>query len=239
MQKSDSEVNHNKKIYSYGREKHKKTRAYYLLTLGAMGFLITLWGLTDGMSNAIDYYLLDNLGYTNKWTKTFGPRLLVLTMNDIAALSGKVFMLISILLITIYYYIRREYSLIWKFISAILGGIFLLVIVKILFAQEIPYNPIELIVSNISSYPSGHAFMATVFYLTLAVLLSRRQRRSIVRRFTFISACSLIFLIGISRVFGAAHNLSEVLAGWSLGLIWVSFCWLMERYIKINFKSET
>jgi len=239
MQTSDSDIIDRKMIYSYGLEKQKKIRAYYLLILALVVFLLTLSGLMDSLSDWMDYYLYDNLGYTNKWTKTFGPRMFVLTMQDIAALSGKVFMLVSIILISIYYRIRREYKLFWKFFSVIFGGIILLIIVKMIFAESIPYNPIELITTDISSYPSGHAFMAMIFYLTIAVLLSRKQRRSKVRWFTFISASSIIFLVGLSRILGAAHSVSEVFAGWSLGLIWVSICWLIERYIRINYKLET
>lgn len=238
MQTSDSEISERKMIYSYGVEKQKKIRAYYLLITGLILFLITLSGLTDGLSDWINSYLFDKLGYTDKWTKTFGPRLLVLTMNDIAALSGKVFIFISILLVSIYYRIRREYKLYWEFLSVMLGGIFFLIIIKMLFANEIPYNPMELITTDIGSYPSGHAFMAMIFYLTIAVLSSRKQRRSKVRRFTFVSVLIIILLVGLSRIFGAAHNFGEVLAGWSLGLIWVCTCWLIERYIRINYPVD-
>ncbi|MGD8307487.1 MAG: phosphatase PAP2 family protein, partial [Ignavibacteria bacterium] len=134
--------------------------------------------------------------------------------------------------------IRREYKLYWKFLSVMLGGMFILIVIKMLFAKEIPYNPIELITTDISSYPSGHAFMAMIFYSTIAVLLSRKQRRSKVRRFTFVSALIIILLVGLSRIFGAAHNFSEVLAGWSLGLIWVCTCWLIERYIRVNYQDK-
>jgi undecaprenyl-diphosphatase len=238
MQYSDSELRNNKAIYSYGIEKQKKIRAYYLLVSGITIFLLTLTGLTNGISEWTNNFLLEKLGYTNKWSATFGPRSFVLVMSDIAALSSKVVILIAVIIITIYYRMYNMLRQVWKFLIVIFGGISFLILVKLLFTTEIPYDPIELFTSNIGSYPSGHAFMAMIFYLTVALMLSRKQKRADVRRFIFISASSIIFLIGISRILGAAHNVSEVLAGWSLGLVWVCTCWLVERFIKINFKLK-
>ncbi len=107
-----------------------------------------------------------------------------------------------------------------------------------IFAEDVPYEPIDLLLSSIATYPSGHAFMAMLFYLTTAVSLTRKQRRSEVRVYTFVFTSIIIFLIGISRILGAQHSLTEVLAGWSLAIIWLSCCWLIERFIKINYKWD-
>jgi undecaprenyl-diphosphatase len=108
-----------------------------------------------------------------------------------------------------------------------------------IFAENLPYEPIELLLSTIATYPSGHAFMATLFYLTIAVFITRKQRRREVRVYTFVFTSIIIILIGISRIFGgAAHNLTEVLAGWSLAIIWLCCCWLIERFIKVNYKWD-
>jgi undecaprenyl-diphosphatase len=153
-------------------------------------------------------------------------------------LGGKVLLFIATTLTVVYYAIRKENKLLWKFLTVIISGSFLLLFTKIIFADDVPYEPIDLLVSNISTYPSGHAFSAMLFYLTIAVLLTRKQRRSEVRAYTFVFTSIIIFLIGISRILGAQHNLTEVLAGWSLALIWVSCCWLLERFIKVNYKWD-
>jgi len=224
--------------YRFGGEKQKATLAYSLLAVGIVLFLLTLSGLFNGISNSVEYFLTDTLGYTNKWSKTFGPQPFVNLMDDISALSSKFFITISIILITLYYRIREEHKQVWKFLFVIVGGISFLIFVKLLFAKDTPEDPILLIITNIGSYPSGHAFIAVIFYLTLAVILSRTQKSSGVRRMLFIAASVIIFLVGISRIFGASHNLNEVIAGWSLGLVWVSICWLIERFIKINYKLK-
>jgi hypothetical protein len=34
---------------------------------------------------------------------------------------------------------------------------------KMVFAENVPYEPIDLLISSIASYPSGHAFMSMLF----------------------------------------------------------------------------
>ena len=238
MDNSKPQMQYRGMVYSYDKDRQKLKFAYFLLSTASVVFLLTLIGITDGVSEWIDYFLLDNLGYTNKWSKTYGSSLLVHTLSDLAALAGKVLLFIATTFIIIYYTIRKEYKLLWKFLTVIISGSFLLLFTKMIFAEDVPYEPIDLLLSNIATYPSGHAFMAMLFYLTIDVFVTRKQRRSEVRVYTFVFTSIIIFLIGISRILGAQHNLTEVLAGWSLALVWVSCCWLLERFIKVNYKWD-
>ncbi len=235
MHNSDLQRRYRGMVYSYETDRQKLLFAYLLLATGSGVFLLTLIGVTNSVSDWIDYFLLDNLGYTNRWSKTYGPMGFVQTLNNISALGGKVLLFLATTFIVIYYTIRKEYKLLWKFLTVIISGSFLLLVTKMIFAEDVPYEPIDLILSSISTYPSGHAFMAMLFYLTIAVFLTRKQRRREVRVYTIVFVSIIIFLIGISRILGAQHNLTEVLAGWSLALIWVTLCWLAERFLKINF----
>jgi membrane-associated phospholipid phosphatase len=241
MDNSEPQRQYRGMVYSYEKDRQKLKFAYFLLSTASVVFLLTLIGVTDGVSEWINYFLFDNLGYTytNEWSKTYGSPLLVHTLSDLSALGGKVLLFIATTFIIIYYTIRKEYKLLWKFLTVIIGGSFLLLFIKMIFANDVPYEPIDLLLSSIATYPSGHAFMAMLFYLTISVLLTRKQRRSELRVYTFVFTSIIIFLIGISVIFGgAAHNLTEVLAGWSLALIWVSCCWLIERFIKVNYRWD-
>ncbi len=238
MHNSEPQRQYRGMVYSYENDRQKLKFAYFLISTASVVFLLTLIGVTNGVSEWIDYFLLDNLGYTNKWSKTYGSSLLVHTLSDLGALGGKVLLFIATTFIIIYYTIRKEYKLLWKFLTVIISGSFLLLFIKMIFAEDVPYEPIDLLLRSIATFPSGHAFMAMLFYLTIAVLLTRKQRRSEVRIYTFVFISIIIFLIGIGRILGAQHNLTEVLAGWSLALIWVSCCWLIERFIKVNYKWD-
>ena len=223
-------------VYSYETERIQRLLAFILLIFSSILFAATSLGILNGLSESIQNSLLNMLGYTNKWSKTFGPSWFVHTMNDLSALAGKVILFLSSAAIIGYYKIRNEHKLLWKFLIVVFGGGLVLTGLKLLFAENIPYEPVDLLISNVAVYPSGHAMMATIFYLTVAVLLMRKQRRVVVRKYTLIVASIIIVLIGLARIFGAAHSLSEVVAGWSAGLIWLCLCWLAERYIMKNLR---
>ncbi|HEY0053678.1 MAG TPA: phosphatase PAP2 family protein [Caulobacteraceae bacterium] len=82
-----------------------------------------------------------------------------------------------------------------------------------------------------ASFPSGHALMATVFYLTIGVMVARTQTRKRVKAYMVGVAVALALIVGVTRVWLGAHWLSDVLAGWSLGAAWAMFVWLSAYLI--------
>lgn len=76
----------------------------------------------------------------------------------------------------------------------------------------------HLVVVKTNSFPSGHAASSMIFYLALALALTAHLRW---HRQAAIGALLLSFLIGISRVMLGVHWPSDVIGGWSFGLLWV------------------
>ncbi len=85
------------------------------------------------------------------------------------------------------------------------------------------------------AFPSGHATIAVAFYGFCAYILVRTAP-SWSRKVAYaVSAISLIALIGVSRIYLGVHYVSDVLAGYAVGLLWlliaVSFSeWLFSRH---------
>jgi membrane-associated phospholipid phosphatase len=77
-----------------------------------------------------------------------------------------------------------------------------------------------------SGMPSGHAFMAVVIFGWLWF----RHPRSLILS---LGAGTIIFLIGLSRVYLGVHYPSQVLVGWACGglFLWL-FWWLDKKYFR-------
>ncbi len=85
---------------------------------------------------------------------------------------------------------------------------------------DLPKPPAATAVSGFS-FPSQSVMLATVVYGFFAVLVAREMpgRR---RVWPYVIAALLVGLLGFSRLYLGAHWLSDVLAGASLGLLWIT-----------------
>jgi len=230
----ESSTQKHKYHYDHNLERQKKSWAVFLLSLSLLLFIFTLTGLTQEFSERINDFLFNSLGYVNKWSTHYGPVWFLQMNNNFSSLGSSPVILFFLMIVSGYYSVRKQHKRLNKFLFVVLGGGILLLILKIIFADELPYEPIEIFITNISAYPSGHTMMATISYLTLAVFITRWQSRKKARRYTIIVASLLIFIIAASRILSGAHTFTEVIAGWSAGMAWLSVCWMLERYVKKN-----
>lgn len=83
-----------------------------------------------------------------------------------------------------------------------------------------------------SSFPSGHAMLSAAVYLTLGSLLTRLVPSRRLKLYFVLIALLLTFLIGCSRVYMGVHYPTDVLAGWTAGLVWALVCWLTARQLQ-------
>lgn len=71
-----------------------------------------------------------------------------------------------------------------------------------------------------ASFPSGHASISVALYALGFYLLFRSARSARLKRLWLALAFFFPLLIGFSRLYLGAHYLSDVLAGWGVGLWW-------------------
>ncbi|GAB3740924.1 bifunctional DedA family/phosphatase PAP2 family protein [Silanimonas algicola] len=92
---------------------------------------------------------------------------------------------------------------------------------------DLPKPPAATAVSGFS-FPSQSVLLATTVYGFFAVLVAREMpgRR---RVWPYVVAALLVGLLGFSRLYLGAHWLSDVLAGASLGLLWITALGLAYR----------
>lgn len=92
---------------------------------------------------------------------------------------------------------------------------------------DLPKPPTATAVSGFS-FPSQSVMLATVVYGFFAVLVAREMpgRK---RVWPYVVAALLVGLLGFARLYLGAHWLSDVLAGASLGLLWITALGLAYR----------
>jgi membrane protein DedA with SNARE-associated domain/membrane-associated phospholipid phosphatase len=114
---------------------------------------------------------------------------------------------------------RRDWRTIGYWVAAYGFGELLVEVLKLVLHRPRPMN--VSIGLQFYSFPSGHATMSAVTYGFLAVLIGRELRPN-GRLAAAIIAAVLITSISFSRLYLGAHWLSDVVAGISLGLLWVA-----------------
>ena len=94
-------------------------------------------------------------------------------------------------------------------------------VIKPLVAEARP--PASLWIGQFSggAFPSGHTTESVAFYGMLALLLSFK-RRWIMRALLWVGAAVIALAVGASRIYLAAHWLTDVLGGIALGITWIA-----------------
>lgn len=103
--------------------------------------------------------------------------------------------------------------------------------IKLLIQRPRPENAL-IVIPNNYSFPSGHAIMAVIFFLLLIYIFKDEMKTSKIRIFFIILNIFAFLFIGLSRIYLNVHWMSDVLAGFVLGIIWVTFVILVLRIIK-------
>ena len=117
---------------------------------------------------------------------------------------------------------RRRWLFLGSWLAAVAGSAVLNHLLKGLFERPRPYFEHPLLIETSYSFPSGHAMESFVVYGMLAyfVILTLRSWES--RVAVVFGAALLVVLIGFSRMYLGVHYLSDVLAGYAAGGVWLS-----------------
>jgi membrane-associated phospholipid phosphatase len=127
---------------------------------------------------------------------------------------------------------RREWLRAAALAIAGLGGTLLNDVLKLIFHRGRPEFATEFITHQSWSFPSGHAMNSLVGYGFLAYLLleSTTDRRA--RIAILVATTIVVGLVGFSRLYLGVHYLSDVIAGFLAGGIWLLVCITGYRFAK-------
>jgi membrane-associated phospholipid phosphatase len=83
-----------------------------------------------------------------------------------------------------------------------------------------PFHRLEILTEN-TSYPSGHTAAAVVLYFCLAILVTNFTTNRLLRALAWTVAVVAPVLVGVSRLYRAMHNPTDVATGYVLGILCV------------------
>ena len=152
-------------------------------------------------------------------------------LTDITSLGGvTVLAIITVLIATYLLLVRKRVTSIFV-VASVLGGWVLSHGIKIGVARPRPDLVPHLVEVHDLSFPSGHAMVSAVTYLTIGLLVAQMQSRRVARCYFVSVAVAITLLVGISRVFLGVHYPTDVLGGWSAGAAWACSCWLVGQWL--------
>ncbi len=202
-----------------------------LLSAGLFVFYRLTAEMLEGEYQWFDDAVLLTLRRPDDPSLPIGPAWLVQVMTDISGLGGVTTLALVTLLATLYLLLDRKRQMAGLVAGGVIGGWALSTLLKYGIDRPRPEVVPHLVAVHDPSFPSGHAMLSAVTYLTLGVLLARTRGRRALRLFTIGAAFLLTLLIGISRIYLGVHYPTDVLGGWCAGVSWALFCWLAAHLV--------
>lgn len=87
------------------------------------------------------------------------------------------------------------------------------------------------IIVNIPGFPSGHAISVVVCYGLLAYWLVPKMPTLFWKWMVVLGALAIILFVGFSRIMTGGHFLTDILAGYAVGLAWSGLAYtIIERF---------
>lgn len=184
----------------------------------------------EGETRRIDEAILLSMRQSIDPSLPIGPGWVGHAVRDITSLGGTTVLTLVTLITIGYLLLAQRRSLAVVLFLSVAGGWLASHALKLGIARPRPDIVAHLTEVNDFSFPSGHAMLSAVTYLTIAAILSQTQDRRAVRIYIVSVAIFLSLLIGLSRIYLGVHYPTDVLAGWCAGAVWASVCWLVGRW---------
>lgn len=196
------------------------------------GFVALVDEMLEGEIRDIDSRLLLALRNPQDASDPLGPGWVEELMRDITAFGGTGPLGFITLAGIVYLLLRRRRRTALFLFAAIAGGQLLSSALKLGFDRPRPDLVPHGMEVYTASFPSGHAMMTAIVYLTLAALLARSERRRRLKAFLLLLAACVTLMVGISRVYLGVHWPSDVLGGWMIGSAWAAGCWTLTALLQ-------
>jgi len=203
-----------------------------VMCAACLAFLKLADEVREGETQRVDERVLRSLRTPADAAVPIGPAWLLPAARDLTALGSVEVLLLVVLAVAGFLVLAHR----WRHLALVLGasggGVLLLVLLKRIFDRPRPTVVPPLMLETSPSFPSGHAMMSAVIYLTLGTLVAQLCPRWRERIYVVTVAAVLAVIVGLTRVYLGVHYPSDVLAGWSVGLAWALISALLARFFR-------
>jgi undecaprenyl-diphosphatase len=203
-----------------------------VVAVAGWAFLKLADEVTEGPPGHVDTWVLRALREPGAPADPIGPRWVEEAARDVTSLGGYTVLTLLVAGVVGYLLMARHYPAALLVLTATLGGLLISHLLKEFYARPRPDLVPHLVHVSTGSFPSGHAMLSAVVYLTLGALLARLVEGRWARLYFVAVAIVLTLLVGASRVYLGVHYPTDVAAGWAAGLAWAVLCWLVARYLQ-------
>ena len=205
-----------------------------LLALCAAGFAFLKLGdeVREGETQRMDEWVIRSLRTPGAPAVPLGPSWLPPVTRNVTALGSVPVLLLVVVAVAGFLALARLWRHLALVLGASAGGLLLMVVLKRAFDRPRPTVVPPLMLETTASFPSGHAMMSAVVYLTLGTLVAQLCSRWRERVYVITVAGVLTVLIGLTRLYLGVHYPTDVLGGWSVGLAWALASGLAARGLR-------
>ena len=216
-----------RRAWRFARSEIAAVTALFVVALGVFTFA----ELADDMANtegqAFDAAVLAAMRPNADPSNALGPWWLEEAAADLTSLGGIAVLSLFATVVIVFLFMQRKRLSALLLLIGLGGGVALSEGLKAVFERDRPPQIYQAVDTINASFPSGHALLSAVFYLSIAVMLTRAFPERHFKVFILGVGMLLTLIVGATRVYLGAHWATDVLAGWSVGAAWAMVLWLV------------
>lgn len=188
----------------------------------------------EGDTARIDTAILMAFRVPDDATQALGPAWLGEFIRDLSSLGSLGVLGLLVAAADIFLLLSGKVRTALFVLVATLGGALLSTLLKQGFDRPRPDLVRHGTYVYTASFPSGHAMLSAVVYLTLGALIARLVSGRWLKCYVLAVAVVLSGLVGVSRIYLGVHWPSDVLAGWAAGAAWALICWVAAQFLNLD-----
>ncbi|MBK4734682.1 bifunctional DedA family/phosphatase PAP2 family protein [Noviherbaspirillum pedocola] len=195
------------------------------LTMGAVILIGASWlfgGIAEDVLTGDPLTIIDVR--VASWFHEHATPAVTRVMLAVTHLNGPLAISVYATLVAVYLAWKRNWYWLACLLATVPSGMLLNVLMKFAFHRARPSFEHPILSLTTYSFPSGHAAGSTLFFGLLGTFLISRFGQWRRKVLIAILAIAMATIVSFSRVYLGAHYLSDVLAGMTEGVAWLSLC---------------